>query len=92
MDEEKRLIIHFNNGSNLEVAFPVQIRDSTAGVLEAFKRIMDADKLAIHAEDRLLIIPWPSVKYVELIPPPLTVPFGTVQKAKIVGRAEDTRS
>ena len=66
-----------------------QIRDSTAGVLEAFKRILDADKLAIHAEDRLLIIPWPSVKYVELIPPPLTVPFGTVQKARIVGRTED---
>jgi hypothetical protein len=89
MDEEKRLVIHFNNGTNLEVAFPVQIRDSTAGVLEAFKRILDADKLAIHAEDRLLIIPWPSVKYVELIPPPLTVPFGTVQKARIVGRTED---
>ena len=89
MDEEKRLVIHFNNGSNMEVTFPVQVRDSTIGVLEAFKRIMDADKLAIHADDRLLIIPWPSVKYLELIPPPITVPFGTVQKARIVSRSED---
>ncbi len=89
MDEEKRLVIHFNNGSHMEVAFPVQIRDSTAGVLEAFKRIMDADKLAIHTDDRLLIIPWPSIKYLELIPPPITVPFGTVQKARLVGRSED---
>jgi hypothetical protein len=91
MDEEKRLIIHFNNGTNLEVAFPVQIRDSTAGVLEAFKRIMDADKLAIQTDDHLLIIPWPSVKYLELSPPPLTVPFGTVQKARLIARTDDVK-
>ena len=85
MDEEKRLVVHFNNGTNLEVAFPVQIRDSTAGVLEAFKRIMEADKIAIQTEDKLIMIPWASVQHIEFSPPPATTPFGTIQKARVLG-------
>jgi hypothetical protein len=85
MDDEKRLIIHYNNGTRQEIVFPEQIGNSTAGVLEAFKRIMGADKLAIQAEDRLIMIPWSSVKCLELMPPPITTPFGTIQKARLVG-------
>jgi hypothetical protein len=84
MNDEKHVVIHFNNGSKMELAFPTQIRDQGAGLLEAFKRIMEADKLAIQTEDRLLVIPWGSVQHIEFSPPPPTAPFGTIQKARIV--------
>lgn len=84
MNDEKHLTIHFNNGRKMELAFPTQVRDSSAGLLEAFKRIMEADKLAIQTEDRLLFIPWASIEHLELTPPPATTPFGTIQKARIL--------
>jgi hypothetical protein len=84
MDDEKHLTIHFNNGQTMAIAFPTQIRDQGAGLLEAFKRIMEADKLAIQTEDRLLVIPWASVQHIEFSPPPATTPFGTIQKARLI--------
>jgi hypothetical protein len=84
MNEERNLTIHFNNGAKMQLAFPAQIRDSSAGLLEAFKRIMEADKLAIQTENELLVVPWASVQYIELSPPPAATPFGTIQKARLV--------
>ena len=84
MNDEKHLTVYFNNGRKMELAFPTQIRDSGAGLLEAFKRIMEADKLAVQTEDRLIVIPWASVQHLELNPPPATTPFGTILKARII--------
>jgi hypothetical protein len=64
-DNDKNLTIHFNNGTKMEVAFPVQIKNSLAALMEAIKRMLDSDKLVIQTEDRVMIIPWSSVKYVD---------------------------
>ena len=84
MNDEKHLVIHFNNGQKMSLAFPTQIRDQGAGLLEAFKRIMEADKVAIQTDDKLIMIPWASIQHIELSPPPPTTPFGTIQKARVV--------
>ena len=73
MNDEKHL--PFNNGRKLELAFPTRVRGAGAGLLEAFKRIMEADKLAVQTDDRLLVIPWATVEHLEMIPPPATTPF-----------------
>jgi hypothetical protein len=84
MNNEKHLVIHFNNGAKMELAFPTQIKDQGAGLLEAFKRTLEADKIAIQTEDKLIMIPWVSVQHIEFSPPPATTPFGTIQKARVV--------
>ena len=84
MNDDRHLIIHFTNGAKMEVMFPIQVKDAGAGLLEAFKRIMAGDKLAIQTEDRLLIIPWSSVQHAELSPAPAATPFGTIQKARVI--------
>jgi hypothetical protein len=84
VNDEKHLVIHFNNGQKMALAFPAQIRDQGAGLLEAFKRIMEADKLAIQTDDKLIMIPWAGVQHIEFSPPPATTPFGTIQKARVV--------
>ena len=84
MNEDRRLIVHHNNGTKLEVTFPVQIKNSTAAVQEAMKRIMESDKLVIETGDRLIVIPWSSVKHVEVAPAPPAVPFGAIRNAKVV--------
>jgi hypothetical protein len=83
MNDDKNLTIHFNNGTKMEVAFPTQIKNSTAAVLESTKKALESDKLVIEAEGKLVIIPWGSIKHVELTPMPPAVPFGSIKGARI---------
>ena len=83
MNEDRKLTIHFNNGTKMEVSFPTQIKNSTAAVLEGMKRVMESDKLVIEAEGRLIVIPWSSVNHLELTPVPPAVPFGAIKGARI---------
>jgi len=78
------MVIHYNNGAKLKLAFPIQIRNSATAVLEAMKKMMEADKLAIQAEDRLIVIPWASVQQLEVSPVPPSLPFGAIKNAKVV--------
>lgn len=85
MNEDRHVVIHFNNGSKLELSMPVQIKNSTAAVIEAMKKIMESDKLVIEAENHLIMVPWASVKQLEVTPPPPALPFGAIKGAKIIG-------
>ncbi len=84
MNEDRKLTIYFNNGTQMNVSFPVQIKNSTAAVLEAMKKMGQSDKLAIEAEERLIVIPWSSVQHIELAPIPAAVPFGAIKAARII--------
>ena len=79
------MTIHFNNGTKMEVSYPTQIKSSSAAVLEGVKRAMESDKLVLEAEGRLIVIPWASVKHVEVSPVPAALPFGVIKGAKILG-------
>ena len=83
MNEDRQLTIHFNNGNRMDLTFPVRYKNSTAAVQEAVKRALEADKLAIEAEGRLVIIPWSSIKQIELTPVPAAVPFGAIMGAHL---------
>ena len=84
MNDEKQLVIHFNNGTKMEVAYPTQIKNSPAAVMEAVKRILDSDKLVIQTDQQLIIVPWSSVKYVESTAVSATaMPFGTLRGARV---------
>ena len=84
MNEDRKLTIHFNNGTQMNVTFPVQIKNSTAAVLESMKRMGESDKLAIEAEGRLIVIPWSSMQYLEVTPVPPAVPYGAIKAARII--------
>jgi hypothetical protein len=86
MNEDKQLVIHFNNGQKLELSFPTQIKNSPGAVLEGMKKNLEADKLAIEAEGRLMVIPWASVQQLEFspVPPSASLPFGVIKNAKVV--------
>lgn len=82
-NEDRQLTIHFNNGTRMDVTFPTQIKNSTAAVLESMKKALESDKLVIEAEGRLIVIPWGSIKHIEVTPLPPAVPFGSIKGARI---------
>lgn len=83
MNDDRQLTIHFNAGARMDLAFPPRLKNSTAAVMEAMKKNMESDKLVIEAEGKLFIIPWSSIKHIELTPAPAAVPFGAIQGARI---------
>lgn len=84
MNEDRQIVIQFNNGAKLKLSFPLQIRNSTTAVLEGMKKIMEADKFLIEADGRLIVIPWASVQQLDVTPAPSSVPFGAIKNAKVV--------
>ena len=85
MNEDKHLIIHFNNGAKMEVSFPTQIKNSMGALMEALKRILEGDKLVIHTEQQVVVIPWSSVQYIESSSVAATaLPLGAIKGARIV--------
>ena len=89
MSDEKHLIIHFNNGTEMRIAFPAQIKNSAAALIEAVKTILGSDKLVIQAADRVMIFAWSSVKYIEATAiPAAALPFGAIKGARIVTEPE----
>ena len=85
-NDDRKLTIDFNNQTRLEVVFPKQAKASPGAILEALKKAIETDKLVIEADGKLLMIPWASVKCVEVspAPPPESMPFGTIRNARIV--------
>ena len=84
MNEDRQLTIHFNNGSTMKVSFAAMVKNSPSAVLEGIKRAMESDKLVLEADNRLVVIPWVSIKCVELTPVPAALPFGAIKDAKIL--------
>jgi hypothetical protein len=86
MNDDRQVIVHYNNGQKLELTFPTQIKNSSAAVLEGMKKMMESDKLVIEAEGRLIVIPWASVQQLEVspVPPSSSLPFGVIKNAKVV--------
>jgi len=91
MNDDKQLTIHFNNGTKMEVAFPIQVKNSTGAVLEGIKRILESDKLVFQTDEQLMVVPWSSVKFLETASVPATVlPFGAIKGARVVTASETT--
>jgi hypothetical protein len=85
MNDEKQLTIHFNNGTKMEVSFPTQIKNSPGALLEAMKKVLESDKLTMQTEEKFIIIPWSSIKYVEANSvPAAALPFGTIKGATVI--------
>lgn len=85
MSGDRHLVIHFNNGRKMEASFPAQIKNSMGALVEIAKRILEADKLVIHTEEQVIIVPWSSVQYIEASAvPPAALPLGAIKGAKIM--------
>ncbi len=93
MNEDRQLTIHFNNGTKMDVTFPAQVKNSTGALVEAAKRILEADKLTIQTDEQIVIIPWSSVKYVEASSvPAAALPFGVIKGARIVASPDSSKA
>jgi hypothetical protein len=81
-DNEKRgMIIHFTDGTKKVLEFPRQVADSDASAAARIKDALEARHIVIEAEGALIVIPFESVKYLQVYPSPKKLPSGVIRGA-----------
>jgi hypothetical protein len=84
MEEERGMIIHFCDGSQMRVSFPKQVTHDDS-VPVRLERLLDKNALLIEADGALLAIPFASIKYVQVYPAPGGLPDYVIKQASIAG-------
>lgn len=62
------LVIHFNDGSNKRLMF--ERADEAATALTRMQKTLDQGELVLEFQDKLMVVPLSSVKYLEVAPKP----------------------
>jgi hypothetical protein len=77
--EQRRLIIHFVDGTKKLLEFPQQVSD--AMVAERLKDALEARHLVIEADGALVVIPFENIRYLQAYPAPKKLPGYAIKGA-----------
>jgi len=81
MPEQRRLIIHFVDGSKKLLEFPQQVADGDATMAARLKEALEARHLVIEADGALVIIPFENIRYLQAYPAPKKLPTYAIKGA-----------
>jgi hypothetical protein len=81
MPEQRRLIIHFVDGSKKLLEFPQQIAGSDATIAARLQEALEARHLVIEADGALVVIPFENIRYLQAYPAPKKLPSYAIRGA-----------
>ena len=81
MAEQRRLIIHFVDGSKKLLEFPQQVADADSTMAARLKEALEARHLVIEADGALVIIPFENIRYLQAYPAPKKLPTYAIKGA-----------
>ena len=81
MDTKRGMIIYFTDGSKKVLEFPQQIAEGDVAAAAKMKEALEARHLVLEADGALLVIPFETVKYVQIYPAPKKLPGGVIKGA-----------
>ena len=74
MAEQRRLIIHFIDGSKKLLEFPPQMADGDATIAARLKDALEQRHLVVEADGALVVIPFENIRYLQAYPAPKKLP------------------
>ena len=84
MTNERGMTIYFMDGSKMAVTFPKQVKsDETVSV--RLEQMLDKPALMIEADGALLMLPFSSIKYLQVYPAPPRLPGYVIKDAAVSG-------
>jgi len=81
MAAERRLIIHFNDGSKKVVEFPQQLAEGDANLAARLQEALEARHLVLEADGALIVIPFENIRYLQVYPVPKKLPSYAIKGA-----------
>ena len=80
MADKREMTIHYMDGSQMKLDFPVQAPNESAQVIR-LKEALAARHVIVEADGALLIIPFENVKYIQAYPAPKKLPENAIRAA-----------
>ena len=82
MAEDRGLTVHFIDGSKMSFSFPKQVRadEFVAGRIE---KVLDKNTLLVEADGALIVIPFSSIKYMQMHTAPQRLPDYVIKEATV---------
>lgn len=71
---QRSMIIHFNDGTKKQIAFPAPVSDDDGNLAMRIEEALSARYLVLEAEGSLLVIPIESIKSLQTFPAPQKLP------------------
>ena len=81
MATERRMIIHFTDGSKKTLEFPQQLADADATMAAKIKEALEARHLVLEADGALIVIPFENIRYLQAYPAPKKLPSYAIKGA-----------
>ena len=82
MAEERGMVIHFTDGSKMDLSFPKQVK-SDDSVSFRLERLLDKEVLLVEADSALMMFPFSSIKYLQVYPTPPKLPDYVIKGAHL---------
>ena len=80
MTTKREMTIHYMDGSQMKLDFPLQAASESAQVIK-LKEALAARHLIVQADGALLIIPFENIKYIQAYPAPAKLPEHAIRAA-----------
>ncbi len=81
MIENRALVIHFNDSTEISFIFPKQTDDSS--VARKIREVLSSQQFVVEADGSLFVIPHTSIKYVQIYPSPDKLPDNVIKGATL---------
>jgi len=82
MDHPRGMTIHYMDGSKLDLRFPKQVKsDDLVGV--HLERLLAHEVLLLEVDGALMVVPFSSVKYLQVSPAPNKLPDYVIKGASL---------
>jgi hypothetical protein len=80
MANKREMTIHYMDGSQMKLEFPVQAPNESAQVIK-LRELLAARHVVVEADGALLIIPMENIKYIQAYPAPAKLPESVIRAA-----------
>ena len=83
MTTNRGLVIHFMDGSSMQLDFPKQVKHDDS-IVPRLEKILERQTLMAEVDGALLLVPFTNVKYMQVFPAPDRLPDYALREAKSV--------
>ena len=83
MDQDRAMTIHYLDGSQLDLRFPKQVK-SDDSVSVRLERVLDKDVLLLEVDGALMVVPFSSIKYLQVSPAPNKLPDYVIKGGSLI--------
>ncbi|UCB48194.1 MAG: hypothetical protein JSW56_13735 [Deltaproteobacteria bacterium] len=76
------MVIRYINGN--EQRFEFERQEEALNIASQIKDLLSANQLMLELEDRLLVIPFQNVEYIEVAPSPEKLPSNAIRNVRLI--------